>query len=398
MGMLIRRLKQRLRDGGRRDPFRCIATSATITSSQGDEDRQAVAEFATELFGEPFSAPNIVFGESLQTDDDGPPRRFHAFLRALEGAFLVHREGTDAVVFNRKSEDKDGTAGEPLEIALCRECGQHYYVGREHGGRLLEADRDPCHPGFGVDYYLPTDDGDRLLCRHCGALSMSTPDCDCGAAIPVKKCKTRESDPDQLKRCEACGYRRGGVGDPVQEIVHGSDGPNSVIATALHELLPEERRKVLAFADSRQEAAFFAWYAEDSYEKLRDRNFILRAIRSEPVAEEGLSIDDLRNRLLRELDKVGLFSESDTREQRSRHVLTPILREAMTDEKRLSLSGVGLWLWFVAVPGCMRIPEVMLRPPWRFNEDEARLLIGYLLDEMRPRRAMNLPGGAGTPA
>ena len=29
----------------------------------------------------------------------------------------------------------------------------------------------------------------------------------------------------------------------------------------------EGRRKVLAFADSRQEAAFFAWYAEDSYEE-----------------------------------------------------------------------------------------------------------------------------------
>ena len=108
MGMLIRRLKQRLRDGGRRGPFRCIATSATITSGQGDEDRQAVAGFAEELFGEPFSAPTIVFGESLLTADDGPPRRFHAFLRALEGAFLVHREGVDAVVLNRKSESGDG--------------------------------------------------------------------------------------------------------------------------------------------------------------------------------------------------------------------------------------------------------------------------------------------------
>ena len=108
MGMLIRRLKQRLRDGGRQGPFRCIATSATITSSQGDEDRRGVAEFASELFGEPFSTPSIVFGESLPTAADGLPRRYHAFLRALEGAFLVHREGADAVVLNRKSEGVDG--------------------------------------------------------------------------------------------------------------------------------------------------------------------------------------------------------------------------------------------------------------------------------------------------
>ena len=179
--------------------------------------------------------------------------------------------------------------------------------------------------------------------------------------------------------------------------MHGSDGPNSVIATALHELLPEDRRKVLAFADSRQEAAFFAWYAEDSYEKLRDRNLILKAIMSEPVAEEGLSIDDLRNRLHRKWDEAGLFSEADTRAQRTRRVLTSILREAMTDEKRLALAGVGLVKWFVALPRGMRVQDIVGRPPWNLTEDEARDLIEYLLDEMRPRRAMNLPRGADTP-
>ena len=373
MGMLIRRLKQRLRDGGRRGPFRCIATSATITSGQGGEDKRAVAEFATELFGEPFSTPSIVFGESLRTDRDGSPRRYHAFLRALEGAFLVHREGADAVVLNRKSESGEGPAGEPLEIALCRECGQHYYVGREHGGRLREADRDPSHPGFGVDYYLPTEDGTNCCAgaaaRYRGPRLAAT----AAAAIRVSKCESHDQYPDQLKQCAVCGYRRGGVGDPVQEIVHGSDGPNTSLPLPSMNCFRRAGARVLAFADSRQEAAFFAWYAEDSYGKLRDRNFILRAIMSEPVAEEGLSIDDLRNRLLREWDAAGLFSEADTQEQRTRRVLTSILREAITDENRLSLTGVGLVRWFVALPRDLRLPDAMLRPPWNLTEIEARV-------------------------
>ncbi len=398
MGMLIRRLKQRLRDGGRQGPFRCIATSATITSGQGDEDKRLVAEFGEELFGEAFSPQSIIFGKPHRTGDEDSPQRYHAFLRALEGAFLVHRDGGDAVVLNRKSEGEIDAAGQPIEIALYRECGQHYYVGQEHNGMLREADRDHSSPGFGVDYYLPTDDGDELLCRRCGALSRRASGCDCEASIPVKKCDLHDQNADQLKQCAVCGYRRGGVGDPVQEIVHGSDGPNSVITTALHELLPEDRRKILAFADSRQEAAFFAWYAEDSYEKLRDRNLILRAILSEPVDEEGLSIDDLRNRLIRERDEAGLFREADTLEQRTRRVLASILREAMTDEKRLSLSGVGLVEWSVALPRNIRVPDAMRDPPWNFSEVESRVLIGYLLDEMRPRRAVNLPKGAGTPA
>ena len=396
MGMLIRRLKQRLRDGGRREPFRCIATSATISSGEGEEDKKTVANFASELFGEPFSTAGVIFGEQL-TDADSPPSRYHAFLRALEGAFLVHRNGADAVVLNRKSEGGDGSAAKPLEIALCRECGQHYYVGREWKGRLEEGVRDPSQVDFGVDYYLPVEDGGMLLCRRCGALSTSAHSCDCGAAIHVKKCEADPNHPDQLKKCDACGYARGSTGDPVQEIVHGSDGPNSVIATALHQLLPEDKRRVLAFADSRQEAAFFAWYAEDSYEKLRDRNFILRAINSGTVAEEGLSVDDLRSRLHRQWEQAGLFGGADTAEQKNRRALTSIMREALTEERRLSLSGVGLATWFVTTPHNLVLPQMLMQPPWNFAHEEVCSLIGYLLDELRLHRAMDLPDDVGTP-
>lgn len=396
MGMLIRRLKQRLRDGGRQDSFQCIATSATI-SSKGEDDKEAVAKFANKLFGEEFLSSDVVFGVE-KTDNDKSPRRYHAFLRALEGAFLVHKEGKDCIVLNRsKQKSKDGHTCEPLEIALCRECGQHYYVGQSRGGKLQEANRDPSQSEFRVEYYMPQPEGlgDEVLCRRCGALSTLPLKCPCAAPIAVKKCESHDKHPDQLKECEECGYRGGG--DPVKEIVHGSDGPNSVIATALHELLPEGRRKVLAFADSRQEAAFFAWYAEDSYEKLSDRNFLFRAINSASVAEEGLSIGDLQNRLLRQWEKTELFKKGDTKEKKNRRALTSILREALTDEKRLSLSGVGLIRWFVALPQDLKLPVSLYRSPWNFTEEEARALVGYLLDEMRLHRAMSLPEGPETP-
>ena len=387
MGMLIRRLKERLRKGGRRSGFRCIATSATISTGTGPRERQAVAEFAEQLFGEGFSPDGVIFSAFNPSPQRGP-RRYHAFLRALEGAFLVNQGGKDEVVLNRKSVDE---TAEPLEIALCRECGQHYYVGREQGGRLAEAIRDPSHYAFGVDYYLPTDDGDRWLCRTCALLSGSVPTCDCGTAIKVKRCEPHKQLADQLARCESCEYQRGGIGDPVQEIVHGSDGPNAVVVTALHELLPAERRKILAFADSRQEAAFFAWYAEDSYRKLRDRNLILRAINGEAIGPEGLSIDDLQSRLLSHWTDECLFRPADTAEYQRRRVLTSILREVLTDERRLSLVGVGAARSFVGLPGHYRPPEMIFKPPWNFTEEEAKSFVSFTLDEMRRRRAVNLP-------
>ena len=396
MGMLIRRLKQRLRDGGRQTRFQCIATSATISRKKNEDneedvenDREAVATFAHELFDDTFSSSDVIFGKFQKSDNDTPPQRYHAFLRALEGAFLVHKDGKDSVVLNRRREFENEDV-EPLEIALCRECGQHYYVGKNQDEKLQEAIRDPSQSQFGVEYYLPTESGDNLLCRRCGVFSRRTPRCGCEASIPVKKCPSHKEHIDRLKNCEVCGYR--GI-DPVQEIIHGSDGTNSVIATALHELLPKNKRKVLAFADNRQEAAFFAWYAEDSYNKLRDRNFLFRAINSDlaNISEEGLSIDILRSRLLKQWEESELFNESDTNDMKNQKVLTTILREAVTDEKRLSLSGVGLVKWFVAFPQRLNVPDAMRKSPWNFTEEESHALIGYLLDEMRSNGILNWP-------
>ena len=402
MGMLVRRLKQRLHNGGREDLFSCIATSATISAGEGKEDKQAVASFAESLFGEKFFADNVIFGKSTQKKDKNP-RRFHLFMSALEGAFLIHDKDKDTIALNRKSVmEGDELKAVALEIALCRECGQHYYVGREKNGVLREAIRDPSHHEFGVDYYLPLDnsvetDSTLRLCRQCGKISSRNASCECNADIAVQKCDSHDERPDQIKQCEVCGYQRGGIGDPVQEIIHGSDGPNSVIATALHGLLPEGRRKILSFADSRQEAAFFAWYAEDSYSKVRDRNFILRALKAETVDDEGLSTADLQNRLKKQWEDAGLFNESDSSEAKNREILKIIYREVLADEKRISLEGVGLAKWFVKIPNSLQPPEEMLDEPWCLTEREAWELLAYLLDDLRTKRVIDFSHHDGAP-
>ena len=403
MGMLIRRLKQRLREGGRKGPFQCIATSATMSSSEESKEKETVAGFARAIFDEVFSSADVIFGKyDKQANKGAKPSRYHVFVRALEGAFLVHKKGIDQVVLNRKSEEEAGNSSKPLEIALCRECGQHYYVGREVGNSLQEAIRDPSQEGFGVEYYLPLDsdtsEATHLLCRRCGAISSSKLTCDCDkrVQIPVKECTPRKDHPDQLKECEICGYRPGGLSDPVQEIVHGSDGPNVVIATTLHELLWERdsKSKVLAFADNRQGAAFFAWYVEDSYEDIRDRNLILSAMKSANIPSEGLSITDLSGRLLAQREQANLFKRKQTYEERKQITLKSIFREALTDKTRLSLEGVGLVQWFVEVPDGIanntELFKVMESPPWNLTNEEANNLLKYLIDEFRRQRAVDL--------
>jgi ATP-dependent helicase YprA (DUF1998 family) len=63
VSMLLRRLKHRLNK--RRGELRCIATSATLTR----DDVNAAASFAARLFGEEFSAEDVIFGETLLIND-----------------------------------------------------------------------------------------------------------------------------------------------------------------------------------------------------------------------------------------------------------------------------------------------------------------------------------------
>ena len=397
IGMLMRRLKRRVREGGRAGGFTCVATSATITSHRSNAARGEAADFAKTLFGEEFLSDSVRFSETSEIKGDGGARREHVFARALEGAFLVHEKGTDKIALNRKSEIEGCAA---IEVALCRECGQRYYIGRERDGYLGEPVRDPSRDDFGGTYFIPSADADgeatHILCRVCAALRPKDEQafCECGADIRIKECASNQPDhPDQIKKCEFCGYMRGGHRDPVQEIVHGADGPGAVFVTALHRLLPENRRKVLSFADNRQEAAFFAWFAEDSYRKIADRNSILRALKSSPIESGGVSASDLSGRLLGywESERVK-FKNSDTQESRANRAVASVWKEALSDERRLSLMGVGLVKWSVHIPDEYEPPDVMLRAPWGFSRNEAMDLIRYLLMRMVQRGAISAPG------
>jgi len=515
MAMLLRRLKQRLREGGRSEPFRCIATSATLVGEEGD--KAAVAEFASDLFGEEFREENVILGATepipepgptgLAPDDyrllrevlhgnsseatrglaelaskldvvlpgnQDPPKtvglllqrdgraadlrrliagnpaevqeianqvfgdlpeakrvsalaelvelllqakdpssdapllsaRYHLFLRSLEGAFVSYWP-EKKVFLDRKAVGKDVTA---FEVALCRECGQHYFVGPKDfkGGRLVEAIRDPGDVNFGATFLRPIENGKDedeggesgeatnkvvfQLCVRCGEMRRGKPQCGHDNLIWVVK---EESPPDedradQMAKCGACGYNAAGR-DPVREVVHGTDGPHAVIATTLYQTLPEERKKVLAFADGRQEAAFFAWYLEDSYRDILTRNLILKIARSftqYPV--EGISLYTIADKAFRDYRDAFKRKESDDEPTIRKNIWRVLYREFLTEERRISLEGVSLIRWSVKWPDWFKTPKVLKDPPWSLTEQEALDLIFLLLDTMTTDRAVEL--------
>jgi hypothetical protein len=516
MGMLLRRLKQRLREGGQAGQFRCIATSATIAG--GQNDRGQVARFATALFDEPFEPEDVILGdtetlpsegtvdiptnsypmlreslelpaevsaglselankigiptqgqqgaaemvgEMLQRDkravilrntitsspaqvttlageifgDVSPNRqlimlvdlldlllnsvdnvtksplmsaRFHLFLRSLEGAMVAYVP-EKRVFLNRQSDTSESKS---FEVALCRECGQHYFVGKYKDGQLVEAVRDPGREDFGTDFYLPLeneitgtndshdDDSSELrmfrLCLRCAAMwpanTAASSQCGHSDSIqvamqePLTTRKAEEKDTDKAPKCIVCGYRGA---DPVREVLHGTDGPHAVIATTLHQYLPKDRKKVLAFADGRQEAAFFAWYLQQSYKDIRNRNLIYKAIRNLASANQGgLSLRDVARKVRDLFKEMEVYEASRSEADLLDEAWIAVYREFLTDEPRISLDGVGLVHWTIAWPQDFVIPQVLLQSPWALSRTEALDLLVLLFGYMRRERSV----------
>jgi hypothetical protein len=327
--------------------------------------------------------------------------RYHLFLRSLEGAYIAYWPDKK-IILDRKVSDRNRVA---FEIALCRECGQHYLVGKFRNGQLTEAIRDPGHPDFGATFFRPivdcSEDDDNgsdetnskqifRVCVQCGFMwkASSPPGCKHQGVISVERQETAEEKEDQVPRCSTCGYQ---APDPVREVVHGTDGPHAVIATTLYQNLPDERKKVLAFADGRQEASFFAWYLEYSYKEILSRNLLLKVVqRLTPHIQHGLSLREMATDLRNIFYEKNVFPPATGDLQLSREAWHGVYREFLTDEPRISLEGVGLVRWSIRWPSWLKIPEGLLNSPWFLTEAEIRDLVFILLDSMRVDRAVEL--------
>jgi hypothetical protein len=334
--------------------------------------------------------------------------RYHFFLRALEGAY-VSLHPTTQVVLDRKVTSPTG--GAFFETALCRECGQHYFVGVVRDGKLTEAVRDPSRSDFGVRFFRPVapnsevGEGDdeeslgptpedvRLLCQVCGALDRNQLACGHKEAVQVveERGSGAEDREDQIARCGACGYSAGGK-DPVREVVYGTDGPHVVIASTLHDLLPEGGKKVLAFADGRQEAAYFAWYLGETYREIATRAVLYGLLRDlKADLSEPISLATLADRAFLHYREAFSSSESDDEATVRSAIWRALYREWLTEERRISLEGVGLIRWSLAWPSGLQLPAVLFKEPWRLDQDTARQLAFMLLDSLRRARITSIP-------
>ena len=395
-----------------------------------EAEAQPLNEAARFTFGDESVTGSLVALVELASraranENEAPliPARYHFWLRGLEGAFVcLHAEHPQSKprLLLRAADDcaacKDaGVTSRLFELAACRRCRAEYLIGVASTGGLLK--RAPI--GVAPQKYLllqaAADEEDEdedeaaqsvaeaCVCPGCGLIAEDeqTP-CQC-ADRPARRAAVlvRPDDEDNiLRRCAACTQTQQG-GEIIGRFLTDTNAPASIVATELYQQLPIARdpqiaqklgggRKLLAFADSRAEAAFFAPYLERTYENALRRSLIFRAVRAQyETFHEALRFNDLAPWLVNTATNELVLNPSDSGATRKTEIDTWLLRELLALDRRLTLDGVGLVRMMPVLPTNATGPVALA--PLGLSNDDTRALAGLLLDTMRASGVLSFP-------
>ena len=343
------------------------------------------------------------------------PARYHLFVRAPEGIFVSFFPEPKIFLERREITEK----GYPVfDLASCRRCGQEYLVGDIVEGRLK-------HPFAEVDtprrnkYFLLWKDKMQLeededeevavpeeiaekgkawkLCVKCGAIWEDTPTCDCSHEDNTIRAVIEITPRNGiLNKCYLCGLRSINI---VREFVFQQDAPAAVLATALFQNLEKKEakeKKILAFSDSRQDAAFFAPYLNYTYERILYRRLITDVLRQNKSVRD-YRLQSLCKDVLKLAQEKYLFDTGLDEKQKKKEAWGWILQEFCALDHRICLEGVGLLSFSPIPPKDWKPTDALSMPPWNLSKDESLAVYQVLIDTLRFNKAIIFPNDGPSP-
>ncbi|MEK6312512.1 MAG: helicase-related protein, partial [Curtobacterium sp.] len=152
--------------------------------------------------------------------------------------------------------------------------------------------------------------------------------------------------------------------------------------------LPGGGRKLLVFSDSRQQAAFFAPFVEDSHSRFIRRRLVLEAARSATFENEAPRTTDIASVVRKSAAARGVFDVSSTALDRQTRAETWVQAELLSLDDRMSLEGTGLLSWRMHDVETRRAVPAL--ESLGLNRQEASELLQALV------RSVRVQGGVGS--
>jgi ATP-dependent helicase YprA (DUF1998 family) len=294
-----------------------------------------------ERVGRPVSEEEVLAWLALGSASrkDGRPLLrpvVHGFIRGVGGAVVTFPQGQNAPKLWLSAEDATSSAKGffRLPVMTCTTCGQHYFIHhvadfvfigkRPTGGeavgnsfiwrpleqarggrRLVLLDRMVIDEEEEEIPGLPRNSVPIFLCRYCGTLHPEgRARCDgCGvndSLVALFVVGQKEDNPGFLTSCVSCkalgGRRLGDFRESAKQIRALAVSDVHVLAQSM--IQHAERRRLLIFADNRQDAAFQAGWMQD-----HARRYRLRALMYERIKQGSVSVGDLTAYLDELLDR-----------------------------------------------------------------------------------------------
>lgn len=374
---------------------------------------RTIAELVTELAEIPARASTdpahlhdeaagwLLLGAGTSTPE-GPPvleAKVHLFLRGLPHLMRCAGEGEHLLLDGAETCPVEGCGAQATTpLGVCLGCGQDFDLETgNRGGRpsYYVARRtafDPVEQPQPRTRWYPS-----RRCVRCGTSATGAACLGCGAPTrSVLVCEPERGKP--LTRCPVCGYGRN-VG-AVQEFTARTASAITATAFSLHRGLAEQSddvmlRRLLVFADSRQDTAFQAGYIRGRSRAVQVRRLITQAVRTRDIAgAPSASFDGLVEDVFRVGRDIGLYDDPAGRDasNRVRRVCEwDILGEVASDERRPpTLERLGMIT--VGYPGLDRLSTAelsTLTDSVGSDTNALRWLLGRILDLVRTR------GGVG---
>ena len=389
--------------------------------------------------------------QAKQGEDGQPliPARYHLFVRAIEGAYLSLCPEKEIYLERREKAKYDGEEYSVFEIATCRQCGAIYLVGETQKERDRIVFKQPGKRYFentrNLEYYLFLDEiiqllpdnedesvnledervlkGERYkICGLCGSIdkaNLVTPLCSCGNENYFEILKVDSKD-GKVHKCPAC-TRTNPQGSMVWRFLLGKDAIASVLATSLYQQIPaqkreteyhpeqnnaisddwsstketegsDDRRQLLIFSDSRQDAAFFAPYLSRTYSQIVRRCLILKTIDAnrDDILRNKWRVQDLIHPLKQQVSQLDLLPDRKSPQELENEMWRWILYEFMGINTRLGLEGLGCLGFSLVKPKNWKASK-RLKELWNLDEDEVWTLFCVLLDSLRKQGAILFP-------
>ena len=277
--------------------------------------------------------------------------KVHYFIKGLEGVVATFEETKDGIkpILSMNKEEAINKSSVNQEACfstlVCNRCGQHYFEGYYRGFKIIDGEIKTDEADFEGNntIFLPSEDSEAgrviftnkffsldddeieenelrnieinkklsnkmttmYLCRYCGTIHVnetqecSNPKCKrIKGIIPISVVTKMENN--KLLTCPSCGskgVKKDGVikYEAIRRLKATAVSDNHILAQNIINEIHGSNKKLIMFADNRQDAAFQAGWMKDRTRRYRFRHLVYEFLKSE---NRIFSIDEIVQHLV----------------------------------------------------------------------------------------------------